>query len=333
MTDLRCPLAAPVLGLVSALLLTGCGPETGLDLDLRSVAVTVPRLVTPAIDMVPAAPALPPVALPVVPLPPLPVLLAPPPPPLPSLPAAPTAPACPKAGPFAVPERPEALIVTTPPAAGVTTFLASGSHSSTSGEGSLAGPVRTTTTALPSATSSTGQRVDAWQVERSAASRTSVELYQLVHPSDDPRATAAGVYLVGMAWQDPVRGDLMFRPEGGGVQVLPVPVQLSAATGAQYVGSATDPATLTTLSIVRNVTGRERIDLCGEVVDTFTVEMTGTLTTPGTQRQLTWTQQYATAYGPANVDESLTLSSAVEGFTWTRGLRATEVPAIPKATS
>ena len=34
------------------------------------------------------------------------------------------------------------------------------------------------------------------------------------------------------------------------------------------------------MALVRNVTGRKRIDLCGELVDTYTVEMTGTLRQP-----------------------------------------------------
>ena len=32
---------------------------------------------------------------------------------------------------------------------------------------------------------------------------------------------------------------------------------------ARYVGVATDPASLTTMALVRNVTGRARVDLCG----------------------------------------------------------------------
>lgn len=330
---MRRPLTAPVLGLATVLLLTGCGPESELDLDLRSVAVTVPRLVTPAVELVPAAPAPPPVALPPVQLPPLPVFSLPPVVP-PSLTPTPSSPACPKASQFAVPDQPETIIVTAPPVAGTTTHTATGSHSSTTGQGPLAEQVRTTTTALPSATTSAGQRVDAWQVERTgSAGGSSVELYQLVHPSTDPLATAAGVYLVGMAWKDPVRGDLSFQPEGGGLQVLPVPVQLGAEGGAQYAGSATDPSTLTTLSLTRNVTGRKRVDICGEPVDTFTVQMSGVLTTRDTQRQVAWTQQLATAYGAANVEETLTLTSPVEGFTWTRSLLATEVPDVPKAAS
>ena len=80
------------------------------------------------------------------------------------------------------------------------------------------------------------------------------------------------------------------------------------------------------MTITRNVTGRKRVDLCGALVDTFTVEMTGALTSPGMQRQLTWTQQLATAAGAADVEDVLTLTSIVEGFTWTRLSRNTTLP-------
>jgi hypothetical protein len=179
----------------------------------------------------------------------------------------------------------------------------------------------------------TGQQVESWKVERTAATSTSVELYQLVRPSTAPGATASGVYLVGLAWTDEVRGDLVFQPVGDGLHVLPNPVQLAASGGVQYVGSATDPDTLTTLSLTRNVTGRKRVDLCGELVETFTVELSGVLTTPDGSRQVVWTQQLATAFGAADVEETLTLTDPSGGFTWTRALKATEVPALPKAAS
>ena len=334
MTSRRTSVRPPLVGLVAALLLTGCGPETGLDLDLRAVPVTVPRIITPAVQIVPQAPAPPPVALP--PLPPviefLPPLVPPAPGPVPTLPPVPVE-ACPKAGQFDVPDVPESLTVDAPPAPGSTTYTATGTFASGTAQGPLAGPVTVTTTALPSATTTTGQQVESWKVERTSATSTSVELYQLVRPSTAPGATASGVYLVGLAWTDEVRGDLVFQPVGDGLYVLPNPVQLAASGGVQYVGSATDPDTLTTLSLTRNVTGRKRVDLCGELVETFTVELSGVLTTPDGSRQVAWTQQLATAFGAADVEETLTLTDPSGGFTWTRALKATEVPALPKAAS
>ena len=331
MTPTRRPVAGTALALAAVASLTGCGPKTELDLDLRAVSITVPRLVTPAVELVPAAPP-PPAALPQ--LPPVVTFLPPvqaPPPAVFTPPSPPPAPACPKAGPLDAPAVPESVTVKAPPVPGTTTQVATGTFATPAGNGLLDAQVDVTITALQSATSSTGQKVDGWKVERRTPSASSVELYQLVHPSNDPLATASGVYLVGMAWKDPARGDLTFQPEGAGLQVLPNPVQLSASGGVQYVGSATDPDTLTTLSLVRNVTGRKRIDVCGELVETFTVEMSGTLTTPDRQRQIAWTQQLAPAYGAANIAETLSLFSQVEAASWTRSLRSIQVPKLPGA--
>jgi len=85
------------LALASCVLLTGCGPKTHLDLELRSVNVKTARILTPAVTLVPPATAPVPAALP--PLPPLllfPWLCVPldvPTPPIPPPPAALSGPA------------------------------------------------------------------------------------------------------------------------------------------------------------------------------------------------------------------------------------------------
>jgi hypothetical protein len=304
--------------LAAAAVLGACAPHAKLAIDMRTVSITAPRLLTPAVELVPAEAA--PVSLP--PVPPVVSLLPAP------APVAVRAPACPIADPFAVPARPAAQDVAAPPVPDTVTQLTFGAYSSAGGSGALAGSVTEVITALPSETTSVGQLVDVWSVQRTDAKSkaTSVEVYQLVHPSTSPLGTSAGIYLVGMAWDDPVRGKLSFQPSGNGLWILPSPVQLAASSSVQYVGAATDPSTLATLALVRNVTGRKRVDACGALIDTFTVEMTGTLTTPDMQRQVTWTQQLATAYGGADVEETLSLTSVLEGFSWTRALRNTTVP-------
>jgi hypothetical protein len=301
---------------VLAALLGACGPKSKLDLDLRSVSITVPRLLTPAIELVPQAPL--PVDLP--PLPPVESLL-----PAPVTP--PAAPACRTAGPFDAPALTAVQEIAGPPAPDTFTQATLGAFRSGAKTGSLVGTITTSIQKLPTSTNSTGQRVDAWIVQHAdlAKGALAVEAYQFVHPNPSPLATASGVYLVGLAWKDSVRGSLVFQPVGNGLFIVPNPVAL-ASNPAQYVGVATDPATLTTVALTRNVTGRARVDLCGELVDTFTVTMTGTLTSPGVQRQIAWTQQIATGYGAANVDQTLSLTSPVDGFNWTRTERNTKAP-------
>jgi hypothetical protein len=316
-----------LIAAISVALLTGCGPKSPLDLDLRSVSITVPRLVTPAIQLVPPATRPQPARLPQ--LPPL-TIVVPTTPTFAPLPPVAAPPPCPKAGPLDVPAKPASITVSEPPVAGSFVQTSSGSYAgapSTPSSGSLAGPVTVVIKRLPSATSTVGQPVDSWQVTRtdSVHKSTSVEAYQLVHPSSAPGATAGGIYLVGLAWKDPVRGDLSFTPTGNPFEILPLPVQV-ASSAAQYADSSTDPNTLTTLSLIRNVVGRKRIDVCGQLVDTFRVEMTGTLTTSDSQRQVAWTQHLATAYGGADVEDTLSLSSVVDGSSWVRTVRNTTLP-------
>lgn len=324
---MRRPPGPPAL-LICLLLLSACGPKTPLELDLRTVSISVPRLLTPAIELVPPATTPPPIQLP--PPPPLTTVLPTTPtyPPLPTTP--PPAPACPQAGPLAVPAKPASLTVPAPPAAGSYVQASTGSYAgsaSTPATGSLAGQISVVVKSQPTTTSLAGQRVDSWQVIRTDPARnsTAAEAYQLIQPSTAPGATAGGIYLVGLGWQDPVRGRLSFEPVGNPLQILPLPVQV-ASNNTQYANSATDPNTLTTLSIIRNVTGRKRIDICGQLIDTFRVEITGTLTTSNRQDQLSWTQHLATAYGGAEVEDTLSLTSPVSGFSWIRTLRNTTIP-------
>lgn len=310
--------AAAVIALAGSTVLSACGPKNSLKLDLRSVAITVPRLVTPAVQLVPPA------AAPIISTPPAPPLeeLLPEPSPAP-VPV--VAPSCPAANPFATPEKPAAVTVLAPPAEGTVTQTSTGAFANPNGNpatGALAAPLTTTVKHLPSTTTSSGQKISSWSVERHDAAGTSIQLevYQLVSPGG-LTDTAGGIYLVGLAWKDPIRGELTFRPVGGGLFILPSPVSQAAATGVQYVGVATDPATLTTMQLIRNVTGKKVIDLCGNPVDTYTVSMSGVLTSLDVQQQVSWTQQLATAYGGANIEDTLTLTSPLSGFSWTRTLR------------
>ncbi len=328
-----------LLALSTVTLLTGCGPHTDLRLDLRAVSITVPRLITPAVELVPVPAVAPPVALPALAA--LPVIRRPAPLVAPPAAAAVPVPAavapptqrCPKADPFAVPERELAQTVDGPPAAQTFLQTASGAYAGGAGtpdKGSLAGDVEVTVTVLASETSTLGQQLDSWQVLRTDKARnaTVLEAYRFVHPSTAPGATAGGVYLVGLAWSDSVRGDLAFEPAGSGLQILPSPVQQAQAGFPQYAGTGTDPGSLTTLALTRDVRGVSRVDVCGTLVDAYAVEMSGTLTTQDRQYQLTWTLDLALGYGPTDVRQNFTISSVADGFTWTRALQDLTTPKV-----
>jgi hypothetical protein len=320
-----------LLAAAVALVATACGPTTQLKLGLRPVDETVKHLISPAVELVPPSPVAPTAALP--PIPAVDTALPPTSQPLP-VPSTPPVNTCPTASPFDVPAVPASPLIDTPPVAATSTQLSTGSYSgatTTPDTGSLAGNVQMTISRLPSSTSTIGQKVDAYRVVRRGPAKdaSSVEVYRLVHPSSSPAATQAGIYLVALSWKDPARGNVTFQASGNGLEIMSLPAQ-PATNDVQYVGADTDPNTLTTLQLTRNIRGHKRIDACGKLIDTITVEMTGTLTTPSLQRQLTWTQQIATTYGGVDVAETLTLTSLDAGYTWTRTLRNTVVPTLPK---
>ena len=311
---------------LSGALVAGCGPEKELALDLRPVSITVPRLVTPALTLVPPAPQV------VVPLPPVgPIDFGFPPAEVVPSAAPPVAPpkpvACPKAGPFDVPAATAAVYLEQPPAAASYAQVQAGGYVTSTTTGSVGGVLGEVVTRLPQQTTTLGQVVDSWQVARTGpGATTSVEVYRLVHDIASQVKTAPGIYLAALAWKDPLRGDLSFVPAGDGLFLIPSPVTQSPSGGTQYVGSATDPSTLTTLSVVRNVTGKKRVDACGQLIDTYTVEMTGALTTTTSQRQVAWNLQLATAYGGLPVQDALTLSDPAGTFTWNAVRTATSLP-------
>jgi len=318
-----------LLALAGSTLLTACGPASHLDLQLRSVGVTVPRIVTPAVTIVPPATA--PVPAPLPPIPPVTSFLPTPAAPATApLPVAPAAAPCPKADAFAVPAVPGTPLIAGYPAAASFRQRASGSSSQAGAQKPITGEVSVRVVRLPGSSTSVGQKVDSWRVERRSAEGTSVEVYDLVHSSTADAAISPGIYLVGLAWDDPIRGRVTFQPAGNGLFVLPNPVEVAQqvqGVAVQYAGSATDPQTLTTLSLARTVNGRQRVDLCGKVVDTYTVAMSGALVTRDARWQVSWTQQLATAYGGIDVASTLALSSPATGVSWTRTLTSTTVPA------
>lgn len=317
------------LAFAACTLLSACGPTTHLDLQMRSVSVTVPHIVTPAVTIVP--PATGPVP---APLPAFPALTSY----LPQTPQPPVVPtqqvACPPASAFAVPSQPGTPIIAGYPATATYVDRASGSSGPTAAVKRFRGTGVVTVVRLPSSTTAAGQAVDSWRVERRTGTSTTVEVYDLLHSSAADTAIPPGIYLVGMAWDDPVVGRITFQPAGNGLFVLPDPVEVAQqpvqGVAAQYAGSATDPQSLTTMSVVRNVEGRERVDVCGALVDTYTVSITGSLVTRDAQWKVDWSEQLATAYGGIDVQSTLALSSPASGLSWTRVLHNTTVPVLPR---
>jgi hypothetical protein len=109
-----------------------------------------------------------------------------------------------------------------------------------------------------------------------------------------------------------------------------MPSPVNASSGAVFASSATDPNSLTTMTATGNVLGKKRIDVCGTLVDTWTVQLSGALTGPSFRYQFAWRQQIATQYGGVDVEDQLTLTTPGGGFTWDRTLHDTNTPEVKK---
>ena len=316
---------SPILLCLLALAATACGPHVALHLNMREVDLTFPRVLTPAQNLVPPAP----LTIP-VPVPPIPVFTTPI---QPVVPPPPPTNVCPKAGPFAVPAEPVSVLLDKPPAPATYFQSSKGSYSgstATPAAGQLTSPYVSALTSLPATTSQLGQQSDNWLVTRTdtKTGASEVESFQLALPSSSAQAVSPGLYLSGLKWKDPVRGgDLTFVPSGSGLEILPSPV--STSSNPSFASSATDPNTFTTLSAAGTVTGQQRIDICGTLVDTYTTQLTGTLTSPSFQSQFTWRFQVATEYGGVVVEDDLTLKNPA-GLNWDRTLHDLNTPEVKK---
>jgi hypothetical protein len=315
---------SPILLCLVALAATACGPHVALHLNMRQVDLTFPRVLTPAQNLVPPAPLIIP-----VPVPPIPVFTTPIQPVVPP----PQTNACPKAGPFAVPAEPASVLLDKPPAPATYFQSSKGSYSgsgATPAAGKLTSPYITSLTSLPATTSQSGQQSDNWLVKRTdtGTGASEFELFQLALPASSSLAVSPGLYLSALKWKDPVRGgDLTFVPSGSGVEILPSPV--STGSNPSFASSATDPNTFTTMTTAGTVTGQQRIDVCGTLVDTYTTQLTGTLTTPNFQWQFAWRLQIATQYGGVVVEDDMTLTNPA-GLTWDRTLHDLNTPEVKK---
>jgi len=319
--------AAALAGCLAALATAGCGPHQSLQLTMDQVSLTVPRVLTPAVSLVPPAPIT--VPLPVPSIPNVPIYITPVIPP-----AAPKLPPCPKANEFAVPAEPASIETTSGPTPAIYIQTSHGSYSGSSAtpsSGKLTANVDTAISPLAQTTApTTGQVSDNWLVSRvdTATHATTYEAYQLATPTGSGQLVTPGIYLTGLKWKDPVRGELSFIPTGGGIEIMPSPVNTSST--AVFASSATDPNSLTTMTASGNVLGRKRIDVCGTLVDTWTVQLSGAITGPNFKYQFAWRQQIATQYGGVDVEDDLTLTAPAGGLQWDRSLHDTNTPEVKK---
>lgn len=209
----------------------------------------------------------------------------------------PPAPSCPTADPLQAPAREAPTTIDSPPADAVYLFRNSGTFD-VSGARPRRGsfPPDSYRTVKTIFRSDDGRVFD-FSVAEVITGITTTTTYRVVK-SDDlgtaPSGTAeAGIY---------IRQVESTTADGGAASFTPTPelrlAALPLVRGARVESRGVDPTTATAMSFAATVTGKARVDACGEPLDSFTVELTdGRLLAPDQDLQFAATYALGTQFG------------------------------------
>lgn len=300
------------LGGAVLLLVTGCGPNPGLDVGLRHQGVPVLfGLPTPSAQSTPSSPPLAGELVPNFPAP----LTAPPPPFEVSTPtpvATPTPIPCPTPSPVTFPKETASTTATRPPAATPYVFRYSGTQTFNSGTATQ------TVKALPVSGTNEVKHVSpvasdghyTFDVVENYNSRTTTTTY-LVEPNSTTSAQPlqtmqAGLYLSAQVTVDSDGTQSNFQPQPP-VELMPFP----ANPGTQFQSAGVDPLNQEAMNEESpgggQVGGTERVPACGAVVDAWHVEIVGQIVRGGGGTTTNFDEVFdvATQYGGLVVAEHL----------------------------
>lgn len=270
------------------LLGSGCGPTVPLEVAMRQAVITVfagHHAPSPS-------PSLPPVFAPPPPLNlTFPTFTAMPPP---------TATLCPDLNEFAVVKDPATQLISGPPPMASYVMRSSGTYSLASTSGQLPTTLALVQPAEPKAGT---DQVDGAFHDYSlivASSAESYTVYGFRLAPDNP--ATPGILLTSLHWKDSVRGNFDFVPDQP-LQFLPTPVN----NGNTWSSAGTDPIDQTSIQLNGKV-ARETVNACGVALDSYQVQISGTIVSP--TFQLTWTANYdiGTQFGGLILKEDVTLS-------------------------
>ena len=300
------------LGGVLLLLVTGCGPNPGLEVGLRHQGVPVLfGLPTPSAAYTPTSQPLAGELVPNFPAP----LTAPPPPfvvvstPPPTL--TPTAIPCPTPSPVTFPKETASTSATRPPAAGSYAFRYTGTQTFNPGAANQ------TVKGLPATGTSQVKNISApasdghytFDVAESYNDMTTTTTY-LVEPNNTTSAQPlqtmqAGLYLSAQVTVDS-SGTSKFQPQPP-VELMPFP----ANPGTQFQSAGVDPLSQQAMNEESpgggQVGSTERVPACGAVVDAWHVEIVGQIVGGGGGTTTNFDEIFdvATQYGGLVVAERL----------------------------
>ena len=261
--------------LAAASLAAGCtGPDRTLDVDFKEVPSNV--VLGAQTSPPPDAPLGPPTAPPIGALPPPPSVITLPPPPFdvpppgrssrPPAPA-PTGPACPAVDPLRAPAVEAPASISRPPAEGqylfrnVGTFETSGADAQRGAFPALS--LRTVNRALES------PEGFVFDVTESLAGFSTTTSYSVVTTTPLGSPDGPGLYLARVRTRDSAGKEADFQPRP--------PLLLAAfplVRGARVESRGVDPTTAAAMTCTSTVTGKARVDACGEPLDSWTIDLT-----------------------------------------------------------
>ena len=316
--------------LVAALLTAGCGgPETPLRLGFKEVPSDV-VLGDQNPDAPPGPADSPQGERPVQELPPSIVALPPPPfeargrVPRPT----PPAPACPAADPLQAPALEAPSHIEAPPAEAQYLFRNDGRFE-VSGPNARRGrfPATSLRTVKVLLRSDDGAVFD-FSVAELLGDVTTTTTYRVVRTAG-LGAAAEGAAEAGMY----IRQIESVRPGEDPATFTPTPsLQLAAlplVRGAQVQARGFDPTTATTMSFTATVSGKARVDACGDPLDSFTLDLTeGTLLSPDADLEFAATYALGTQFGGLILRDTVAFAGTDggEGVSRTNTATISQVP-------
>ena len=316
----------------TAALLAGCGgPDRTLDVDFKEVPSNVvlgaqssPTPLAPVVG--PTTAPVPLVALPpppsVVTLPPPPFAVPqpgqtfrPPPPPPAEVP-------CPVVDPLKAPAVEAPSTVSTRPVAAAYLFRNTGTFE-VSGADARRGTfpkvsLRTVSGALE------GQNGFLFEVAETLGDITTTTVYDVVLRQPIGSPFAPGVYIVRVTSRGADGQQSVFEP------VPELPLAAFPLTRGQKVDArGVDPRTGTAMSFTSTVTGKARVDACGEPLDSWTLDLTnGRLVSPTQDLEFTATYSVGTQFGGLILQDTVAFAGTDgdAGISRTKTSRIAQVP-------
>lgn len=106
--------------------------------------------------------------------------------------------------------------------------------------------------------------------------------------------------------------------------------ELDQYRGQRYRSAGTDPISQTTMVLEATLTGKHRVDACGEWIDAFDVEvLTGSIIAPGRQLDFTGHYRIAPQYGTLIVEDDL-LMTGTDGGVAVRVQNRSSIRQVPR---